>query len=115
MRVKCTEHSLHDMKTSYQTASSEAWEPPGGVLVWLLVFLEVITFGAGIITFLAQGRDHTAEFAAGRELLNQPLAFANTLLLFPHRQCRPNHTSLATMAYYTVLIVLFLFRLIQSA
>ena len=64
MRVECTEHSFHDMKTSYQTTTSEAWEPPGGVLVWLLVFLEVITFGAGIITFLAQGRDHAAEFAA---------------------------------------------------
>jgi nitric oxide reductase NorE protein len=90
MRVECTEHSSHDMKTFYQTASSEAWEPPGGVLVWLLVFLEVITFGAGIITFLAQGREHAAEFAAGRELLNQPLAFANTLLLLTGGWCMAN-------------------------
>ncbi len=77
------------MNTSPQT-NVEPWEPPGGVLVWLLVFLEVITFGAGIITFLAQGRDHAAEFAAGRELLNQPLAFANTLLLLTGGWCMAN-------------------------
>jgi nitric oxide reductase NorE protein len=77
------------MNTSPQT-NVEPWEPPGGVLVWLLVFLEVITFGAGIITFLVQGRDHPAEYAAGRELLNQPLAFANTLLLLTGGWCMAN-------------------------
>ena len=68
----------------------EPWDPPGGVLMWLLVFLEVITFGAGIITFLAQGRDHAVEYAAGRKLLNQPLAFANTLLLLTGGWCMAN-------------------------
>lgn len=77
------------MNTSRQT-NVEPWEPPGGVLVWLLVFLEVITFGSGIITFLAQGRDHAGEFAAGRELLDQPLAFANTLLLLTGGWCMAN-------------------------
>ena len=85
-----TRHSFHDMKSTSQTAAVDAYEPPGGVLVWLLVFLEIITFGAGIITFLAQGREHAAEFAAGRELLNQPLAFANTLLLLTGGWCMAN-------------------------
>ncbi len=69
---------------------AEPWEPPGGLLVWLLVVVEIVTFGAGIITFLVQGRDLAAEYASGRALLNQPLAFANTLLLLTGGWCMAN-------------------------
>lgn len=69
---------------------TEPWEPPGGILVWLLVVVEIVTFGAGINTFLAQGRDLAAEYAAGRALLNQPLTFTNTLLLLTGGWCMAN-------------------------
>ena len=56
-------------------------EPPGGVLVWLILVLELLTFAAGIGVFLSQKGQHPAEFAAGAEALNQSIAFVNTLIL----------------------------------
>lgn len=66
------------------TLPAEDWsrfEPPGGVLVWIIVFLEIITFGAGLGVFLYQRGEAPEVFAQGRYLLNQPLAFANTVIL----------------------------------
>jgi len=68
------------MNTAHQIRS-ESWEPPGGVLIWLLVGLEVLTFGAGILAFVYQERGNAVEFEQGRLLLDQTLAFANTLVL----------------------------------
>jgi len=56
-------------------------EPPGGILVWMIVFLELLTFGAGLGVFLFQGQQDIEGFRSSREMLNQPLAFANTLIL----------------------------------
>lgn len=78
------------MKEAPAIEADAAWEPPGGVLVWIIVFLEVITFGAGIGVFLFQARDHAAEFQRGHELLNQPLAFINTLVLLTGGWCMAN-------------------------
>ncbi|HRH99125.1 MAG TPA: cytochrome c oxidase subunit 3 [Prosthecobacter sp.] len=68
------------MNTAHQIRS-ESWEPPGGVLIWMLVGLEVLTFGAGILAFVYQERGNAVEFEQGRLLLDQTLAFANTLVL----------------------------------
>jgi nitric oxide reductase NorE protein len=57
------------------------YEPPGGVLVWIVVFVELITFLAGIGVFLYQRADDPESFARGRELLDQPLALLNTSIL----------------------------------
>lgn len=77
--------------TEERAIETEAgWEPPGGVLVWIIVFLEVLTFGAGIVVFWFQARDHVAEFQHGHALLNQPLAFLNTLVLLTGGWCMAN-------------------------
>jgi len=56
-------------------------EPPGGILVWLIVVLELITFAAGAAVFIYQKGQQPSEFATGAATLNQPIAFANTLIL----------------------------------
>lgn len=68
----------------------ETWEPPGGILIWTLVFLELVTFGAGFGVLMAQGREQVAAFEAGRALLNQPLALANTFILLTGGWCMAN-------------------------
>ena len=65
-------------------------EPPGGILVWIIVFLELITFAAGLAVFVVQSRADTAAFQAGRALLNQPIALANTLILLTGGWCMAN-------------------------
>lgn len=63
------------------TAARRPLEPPGGLLVWLIVVLELITFAAGVAVFVYQKGQHLEEFSAGAKALNQSIAFANTLIL----------------------------------
>ena len=76
-----TDTTLQSKSDDPPESSRRSLEPPGGVLVWLIVGLELITFGAGIGVFLYQKGAHPAEFAAGATALNQSIAFANTLIL----------------------------------
>ena len=73
-----------------EAPSLALFEPPGGILVWIIVFLEVLTFGAGFVVFAVEGRAHAEEFALGRALLNQPIALANTLILLTGGWCMAN-------------------------
>lgn len=62
--------------------SPKIWtEPPGGILVWIIVFVEVLTFGMGLVVFQVQARENVELFRTGRALLNQPIGVANTLVL----------------------------------
>ena len=65
-------------------------KPPGGILVWIIVFLELITFGAGLVVFVVQSRQETSSFQTGRALLNQPVALVNTLILLTGGWCMAN-------------------------
>lgn len=56
-------------------------EPPGGVLVWLILFVELLTFGMGLVVFLVQSHDAPDVFRSGRTQLNQSIGMANTLVL----------------------------------
>lgn len=60
---------------------ARALEPPGGILLWIVVFVETATFGAALVAFMVSRRDERAIFAAGHASLQQPLALANTLVL----------------------------------
>ena len=76
------------MQDSNTTPNSlERFEPPGGILIWIIVFLELVTFGAGFVVLVMQGREHAEVFKAGRALLNQPVALANTLILLTGGWC----------------------------
>ncbi len=65
-------------------------EPPGGLLVWLIVLLEVFTFCVGLVIFLVQRRADPVAFSHGRDSLNQTIAFANTLILLTGGWCMAN-------------------------
>jgi nitric oxide reductase NorE protein len=67
--------------TDHPREPRPVWEPPGGILVWLLVGVEVLTFGIGLLVFLKQAQGDAALFAKGRETLNQPIGLLNTLIL----------------------------------
>jgi nitric oxide reductase NorE protein len=66
---------------------AQTLEPPGGILVWMIVGIELLTFAAGLGVFVAEGRAAEASFRAGRDLLNQHLALANTLILLTGGWC----------------------------
>jgi nitric oxide reductase NorE protein len=57
------------------------FDPPGGILVWIIVFIELLTFGIAIGVFLLQKGQDPGTFRAGQAGLNGTLAFVNTVVL----------------------------------
>ncbi len=55
--------------------------PPGGILVWIIIYLELLTFGLAIFALTYYGTLERAEFHQDSLLLNKPLATINTILL----------------------------------
>ncbi|HMX39336.1 MAG TPA: cytochrome c oxidase subunit 3 [Saprospiraceae bacterium] len=55
--------------------------PPGGILIWLIISVELVTFGAGLVVFGWQRSHALQEFSASRRLLDPSIGFANTLIL----------------------------------
>ncbi|HUH51441.1 MAG TPA: cytochrome c oxidase subunit 3 [Flavobacterium sp.] len=55
--------------------------PPGGILVWIIIYLELLTFGLAIFALTYYGAQERAEFHQDSLLLNKPLATINTILL----------------------------------
>lgn len=56
-------------------------EPPGGILVWMIVFVEVLTFALGLAVFVHLKTEEPLPFAHGQAALSRTLAAVNTLLL----------------------------------
>jgi nitric oxide reductase NorE protein len=55
--------------------------PPGGVLIWIVIFLEVITFGLGLMGLAYYGRLEPSLFHESRLQLNITLGSVNTVIL----------------------------------
>jgi len=55
--------------------------PPGGILIWILVFLELITFGAALMVMVYQGKSETELYAAMGSKMNVLAGSVNTLIL----------------------------------
>ncbi|MCP4125161.1 MAG: nitric oxide reductase [Bacteroidetes bacterium] len=55
--------------------------PPGGILIWIVIILEVTVFGAGMIAFSKQGSLTPDIFSQSRALLNPNIGLANTIIL----------------------------------
>ncbi len=66
---------------SARSHSPELFDPPGGLLVWMIVFLEVLTFGIGLIVFLRFKAAEPTVFREARSHLGQVPALVNTLVL----------------------------------
>jgi nitric oxide reductase NorE protein len=55
--------------------------PPGGILIWIIILVELVTFSAGIIAFSYQSHLYPEIFQSSKEALNVHIGFANTLIL----------------------------------
>lgn len=57
------------------------WYPPGGLMVWVFVLLECLTFGVGLTALAIRAVAQPELFRRSQLLLSVPLATANTLVL----------------------------------
>lgn len=55
--------------------------PPGGILIWIIIFLELITFGATLIAMIFCGKEEPQIFQNSSNLLNPTYGMVNTLFL----------------------------------
>lgn len=56
-------------------------EPPGGILIWLVIFIELITFGIALVFFVLTGKAELQVYHESALQLNKSFAFFNTILL----------------------------------
>jgi len=55
--------------------------PPGGILMWIIIFLELITFGMALIAMVVYSKDEPYVFHNSRLLLNASFGMINTVFL----------------------------------
>jgi len=64
-----------------QVSSKNIWYPPGGILMWIIIFLELITFGAALISMAHYSSQEIELFHSSSLKLNTTYGMTNTLLL----------------------------------
>ena len=55
--------------------------PPGGILIWIIIFLELITFGATLVVMVYYGNQESELFHNSSLKLNAAYGMINTMLL----------------------------------
>jgi nitric oxide reductase NorE protein len=61
--------------------------PPGGLLIWLFIVVEMFTFGAAFVAFIYERRGSPDAFLAAQASLNRTIAMLNTALLLSSGFC----------------------------
>lgn len=64
-----------------QTKSKNIYYPPGGILLWIIIFLELITFGMALIAFAFSAKESPEMFHQSRLQLNTIIGSINTIFL----------------------------------
>lgn len=67
-----------------QTATvnhKKLYYPPGGILLWIIIFLELFTFGIALIAMILYSKDEPEIFHNSRLLLNSTFGVINTVFL----------------------------------
>ena len=55
--------------------------PPGGILMWIIIYLELITFGMALVAFVFYGAQEPDVFHQSKLQLNPTIGAINTLFL----------------------------------
>jgi nitric oxide reductase NorE protein len=55
--------------------------PPGGILIWIIVMVEVVTFGIALITFRVNFENNYVEFINQQGYLHKTIGLINTIVL----------------------------------
>ncbi len=63
------------------TAPNNLYYPPGGILIWIIIFLELITFGIAMIAMAYYGRQEAMSFHESRLQLSATYGLINTIFL----------------------------------
>jgi nitric oxide reductase NorE protein len=68
---------MNTLKINYK----DIYFPPGGILMWIIIFLELITFGMALVAFVYYGHQEPEVFHQSRLQLNTTMGAINTVFL----------------------------------
>lgn len=57
------------------------YEPPGGILIWIIIFVEIVTFAAVLSAFIYQRIQQPGLFNASQHMLDKTIGTVNTIIL----------------------------------
>ncbi len=63
------------------TNHKNLYYPPGGILMWIIIYLELFTFGMALIAMVYYSKDEPDVFHNSRLLLNTTFGTVNTIFL----------------------------------
>lgn len=66
---------------THKTKQYKFLYPPGGILIWMIILLEVITFGIALIGFFHFGSENREMYMESVKMLNPALGTINTIVL----------------------------------
>jgi len=66
---------------SIKIDAKNIYYPPGGILMWILIFLELITFGAALIFLVLNSKEDSEIFHQSRLNLNATFGAMNTIFI----------------------------------
>ncbi|MCB0380997.1 MAG: nitric oxide reductase, partial [Flavobacteriales bacterium] len=69
------------MENTLESSKKSIYYPPGGILIWFLIILEIFTFLGASMVFLSYKSDALEEFKIGQEFLSQTVGTINTIIL----------------------------------
>lgn len=75
------------MNEETEPLSESLWYPPGGILIWMIVLVEVLTFCLGIGSLVYDKSKDPAGFLFLQSHLNKNFAFLNTIFLLTSGFC----------------------------
>jgi nitric oxide reductase NorE protein len=55
--------------------------PPGGILMWIIIYLELFTFGVALLALVITKQSNPTEFSQSANLLNTTFGTINTIFL----------------------------------
>ena len=69
------------MENTQLVNSKNIFYPPGGILLWIIIILELVTFGVALIAMVISSKENPTVFHESRLLLNTTFGTVNTVFL----------------------------------
>jgi nitric oxide reductase NorE protein len=96
--------------------------PPGGILMWIIIFLELITFGMAIVSFVYFGKQNSELYHQSRLQLNSTFGVLNTVFLLTSgyfmanavHQFKENNIQKSSFYFKLTMLGGFLFIILKS-
>lgn len=75
------DNDLNENMDLVKTDSKNIYYPPGGILLWIIIFLELFTFGMALVAMVVYSKDEPEVFHSSKLLLNTTFGLTNTIFL----------------------------------